>query len=144
MKSPEVYQLFVYGSLRSGFRSPAYEYISRYFELVGDAKVKGTLFDLGDYPAAKPAGDEKFIIGELYRIRNVSEFPWAIGQLDDYEGVGVAFDETPLYHRDITDVYIDGNTTTAWIYWYHGDVEGKPVIESGDVLQHLQKKINDL
>ena len=41
MKKPEVYQLFVYGSLRSGFRSPAYEYVSRYFDLLGDAKVKG-------------------------------------------------------------------------------------------------------
>ena len=144
MKNPDVYQLFVYGSLRSGFRSPAYEYISRYFDLVGDAKVKGRLYDLGDYPAAKPADDEKFIIGELYRIRNEKEFSWAIGQLDDYEGVNVAYDETLLYRRDITEVSIDNKTTKAWIYWYHGDVEGKPVIESGDVLQHMQKKINDL
>ena len=70
MKNPEIYQLFVYGSLRSGFRSAAYEYISRYFDLVGDAKVKGLLFDLGDYPAAKPTDEEKFIVGELYSIRN--------------------------------------------------------------------------
>lgn len=144
MKSPEVYQLFVYGSLRSGFRSPAYEYISRYFELVGEAKVKGRLFDLGDYPAATPVSEEKFIIGELYRIRNTKEFSWAIGQLDDYEGVNVAYDETPLYRRDITDVHIEDKTTKAWIYWYHGNVEGKPVIESGDVLDYMQKKINDI
>ena len=65
MKNPEVYQLFVYGSLRSGFRSPAYEYISRYFDLVAEAKVKGELFDLGTYPAAKPTTKNKFIIGEL-------------------------------------------------------------------------------
>jgi gamma-glutamylcyclotransferase (GGCT)/AIG2-like uncharacterized protein YtfP len=46
MKNPDVYQLFVYGSLRSGFRSTAYDTISRYFELVGEAMVKGELFDL--------------------------------------------------------------------------------------------------
>lgn len=140
MKKPEVTQLFVYGSLRSGFRSAAYEYVSRYFDLVGDAKVKGKLYDLGEYPAAKPTDDDLYIIGELYRIKNEKEFSWAIGQLDDYEGVQVAFDETPLYRRDIVQVYIDGNVVPAWIYWYHGEVEGRPLIESGDVLQYMEQK----
>ena len=140
MKDPAVYQLFVYGSLRSGFRSPAYEYISRYFDLIGEAKVKGELFDLGSYPAAKPTDKNKFIIGELYRIRNENEFAWAIGQLDDYEGVNVDFDETQLYHRDIIEVYIDDKIANAWIYWYYGDVSDKPIIESGDVLQYMEQK----
>ena len=140
MKSPEVYQLFVYGSLRSGFRSPAYEYISRYFDLVGEAKVKGELYDLGSYPAAKPTNNSKFIIGELYRIRNEKEFTWAIGQLDDYEGVSVDFDEMQLYRREITEVHIDNKVTNAWIYWYVGDVKDKPVIDSGDVLQYMEQK----
>ena len=140
MKNPEVYQLFVYGSLRSGFRSPAYEYISRYFDLVGEGKVRGQLFDLGTFPAAKPTNENKFIIGELYRIRNENEFAWAMGQLDDYEGVHVDFDETQLYRRDITEVHMDNKITHAWIYWYHGDVNDKPVIESGDVLQYMDQK----
>lgn len=140
MNNPGVYQLFVYGSLRSGFRSPAYEYISRYFDLVGNAKVKGMLYDLGEYPAAKPANENRFIIGELYSIRNEKEFSWAIGQLDDYEGVHVGFDETQLYRREIVEVFIDNRTTNAWIYWYHGDINDKPVIESGDVLQYIDQK----
>ena len=140
MKNPEVYQLFVYGSLRSGFRSPAYEYISRYFDLVGEGKVRGQLFDLGTYPAAKPTNENKFIIGELYRIRNENEFAWAMGQLDDYEGVHVDFDETQLYRRDVTEVHIDNKNTNAWIYWYYGDVTDKSVIESGDVLQYMDQK----
>lgn len=140
MKNPEVYQLFVYGSLRSGFRSAAYEYISRYFDLVGAGKVKGQLFDLGTYPAAKPTNQNKFIIGELYKIRNEKEFTWAMGQLDDYEGVHVDFDETQLYRREVTEVYLENKVTNAWIYWYHGDVSDKPIIESGDVLQYMDQK----
>lgn len=140
MNKPEVYQLFVYGSLRSGFRSPAYEYISRYFDLVGNAKVKGYLYDLGTYPAAKPVNDNKFIIGELYRIRHENEFAWAMGQLDDYEGVTVAYDEMQLYRREIAEVYIDNKITHAWMYWYNGSVNDKPVIESGDVLQYMEQK----
>lgn len=130
----------MYGSLRSGFRSPAYEYISRYFDLVGAAKVKGKLFDLGEYPAAKPTDENKFIIGELYKIRNENEFAWALGQLDDYEGVDVAYDEVQLYYRKVTDVYINDNITHAWIYWYNGDVNDKPLIDSGDVLQYIEQK----
>ena len=144
MKKPEVYQLFVYGSLRSGFRSPAYEYISRYFDLVGDAKVKGELFDLGTYPAAKPTSANKFIIGELYRLRDENDFAWAIGQLDDYEGVNVAFDEMLLYRRELTEVQIENKVTNAWIYWYVGDVNGKPAIDSGDVLQYMEQKKQSL
>jgi gamma-glutamylcyclotransferase (GGCT)/AIG2-like uncharacterized protein YtfP len=136
MNKPDVYQLFVYGSLRSGFRSPAYEYISRYFTLVGDAKVKGELYDMGGYPAAKPTTADKFIIGELYCVKHEKEFAWAIGQLDDYEGVDVAFDEVQLYRRELTDVFINDQVTHAWIYWYNCDVKGKPVIESGDVLHY--------
>ena len=81
------YFVFVYGSLRSGFQSPAYEYISRYFNLFGQAKVKGKLYDMGEYPAAIPVQEDAFIKGELYIIKNETEFSWAIGQLDDYEGV---------------------------------------------------------
>jgi len=133
-------KLFVYGSLRSGFRNPAYEYLSRYFHLMGEAVVKGKLYDLGDYPAAAPTADEKFISGELYCINNPLEFSWAIGQLDDYEGLNTEEGERPLYKREEVIAYLDGEPHTAWIYWYNGDLSGKPEIESGDVFQYLQQK----
>jgi gamma-glutamylcyclotransferase (GGCT)/AIG2-like uncharacterized protein YtfP len=139
MNNPGVYKLFVYGSLRSGFKSPAYDYISRFFSFDGSAKVHGKLFDLGSYPAAVPSADG-FIIGELYTINNESEFSWAIGQLDDYEGIVVEPGDIELYSRELVDVFIQNTTTSAWIYWYHGSVEGKPCIESGDLIQYLQQK----
>ena len=134
-------QLFVYGSLRSGFHSPAYEYISRYFTFVGNAKVRGKLFDLGSYPAGIKSNDNKFIVGELYKITNENEFAWAIGQLDDYEGVSVEPDEIQLYRRELTEVYFNSSITHAWIYWYNGDVSGKPLIESGDMIEYMGKKM---
>lgn len=140
MKGSEVYQLFVYGSLRSGFKSPAYEYISRYFNLVGPAKVKAKLFDMGTYAAAVPTHENKFVIGELYSIRNENEFSWAMGQLDDYEGVTVDFDEIQLYRKEMVEVFINDQITYAWIYWFNGDVSGKPAIASGDMLEYLKQK----
>ena len=134
-------QLFVYGSLRSGFRSPAYEYISRYFVFVGDARVRGKLFDLGSYPAGIKTNDNTFIVGELYNIKSENEFAWAIGQLDDYEGVTVEPDEVQLYKREITEVNINNTITHAWIYWYNGDTSGKKLIESGDMIEYMGRKI---
>lgn len=140
MTSPGTYQLFVYGSLRSHFLSPAYDYISRYFNLVGDATVPGRLFDMGEYPAAIPAADGSLIKGELYTIKNEKEFAWAICQLDDYEGVLVEPHEKPLYRREITQVQTSDATVQAWIYWFNGDTTGKPLIPSGDTVSYQQNK----
>ncbi|MCY7310173.1 MAG: gamma-glutamylcyclotransferase [Chitinophagaceae bacterium] len=140
MTNPGVYQLFVYGSLRKGFQSPVYEYISRFFKFIGEAKVKGKLFDLGSYPAGIAATDDSFIIGELYQAINEHEFSWAIGQLDDYEGVSVEADEVQLYRREVAEVYLNNDITQAWIYWYNGDVTDKPLIASGDMLEYLSTK----
>lgn len=135
------YQLFVYGSLRSGFQHAAYAYISRYFQFIGSATVKGKLYDMGEYPVALPTDEERFIIGELYTITNVAEFSYAIGQLDDYEGIYAESGETPLYKRELVNVYCNGQQSTAWIYWFNGNnVEGLPEITSGDVLLYLQQK----
>jgi gamma-glutamylcyclotransferase (GGCT)/AIG2-like uncharacterized protein YtfP len=140
MPVPLSYSLFVYGSLRSGFKSPVYEYISRFFEYAGDAKTKGCLVDMGSYPAGIPADGDTYIIGELYHIKSLNEFSWAIGQLDDYEGVSVETDEVQLYRREITTVICKGESVNAWIYWYNGDVTGRPAIESGDMMEYLNKK----
>ncbi len=133
-------QLFVYGSLRSGFHHAAYTYISRYFTLLADARVKGALFDMGEYPAAIPVEADSYIIGELYHIKNPDEFSWAMAQLDDYEGLHTENNELPLYRRELTAVYVGDQVTQAWVYWFNGDVSGKQLIESGDVLQYLHNK----
>jgi gamma-glutamylcyclotransferase (GGCT)/AIG2-like uncharacterized protein YtfP len=140
MGNPATYHLFVYGSLRSGFRSPAYEYISRYFIFVGEGKVKGRMYDMGEYPAAVPTEEDSFIIGELYAIKNQHEFSWAIGQLDDYEGMTIEPGEPQLYVRGLADVFINNTPTSAWMYWYNGDTTGRPIIASGDILDYIKNK----
>ncbi|MFI5134064.1 MAG: gamma-glutamylcyclotransferase [Chitinophagales bacterium] len=140
MTNAGVYNLFVYGSLRSSFRSPAYEYISRFFTFISEGKVRGKLFDMGSYPAGIPVNDNTFIAGELYSAKGEAEFSWAIGQLDDYEGANVEPDEMQLFRRELTEVYFDSKISHAWVYWYNGDISGKPLIASGDLMQYLQQK----
>jgi gamma-glutamylcyclotransferase (GGCT)/AIG2-like uncharacterized protein YtfP len=137
MENSPNHHLFVYGSLLSGFKSPAYEYISRYFDLLAPARVQGMLYDMGEYPAAIPVDSQHHIEGELYCIRNVSEFTWAMAQLDDYEGVLVEHNEAPLYRRELVTVHSEDASHTAWIYWFNGDVTGRPVIPSGNLLEYI-------
>ena len=136
----DVIKLFVYGSLRSGFKHPAYEYISRYFRLISEATVKGKLYDMGSYPAAIPTKEECFIIGELYQLKNEKEFDWAFEQLDDYEGVHAEDNEQSLYIRQQETVFVQGTTTTAWMYWYNAPIDDQPIIASGDVIEFIQHK----
>jgi len=137
---PATYQLFVYGTLRSGFRNPAYAYLTKYFHLLGDAVVKGKFFDNGSYPVAVPDNSDSFITGELYVLNHSEEFTWAMAQLDDYEGLNVEPGQKPLYKRELIDAYQNGIGTKAWVYWYNRSVDDLNEIASGDVMKYLQGK----
>lgn len=136
----EINTLFVYGSLRSGFRNPAYAYLTQFFHLLGEALVKGKLYDNGEFPVAESTTEDKFITGELYQLNNPAEFSWAFGQLDDYEGLDVEEGDKAMYKREVVIAYQNGEPIPSWIYWYNGEVNGLPVIESGDVMDYLQQK----
>jgi gamma-glutamylcyclotransferase (GGCT)/AIG2-like uncharacterized protein YtfP len=137
---PLTQKLFVYGSLRSGFRNPAYSYLTKYFHLLGEAVVKGKVFDNGEYPVAIADNGETFISGELYELNNSNEFDWVIAQLDDYEGLNVEDGQKPMYKRDVTDAYLNGTASKAWIYWYNGNTDQMKEIFSGDLMKYLQEK----
>ena len=131
------HRLFVYGSLRSGFRNPAYKYLTQYFHLLGEGVAKGRMYFNGQTPVAVPTNDSHYLTGELYELNNADEFDWAINQLDDYEGINVMPGESPRYRRDRVTIFQNGQEKTAWIYWYNGSIEGRPEIEMGDVLRYL-------
>ncbi|MEO6538707.1 MAG: gamma-glutamylcyclotransferase family protein [Ferruginibacter sp.] len=134
------YQLFVYGSLRSGFHNPAYAYLTKYFHLLGEAVVKGKFYDNVTHPVAVPCNEDSFITGELYVVNNPDEFKWVVDQLDDYEGLNVEAGETPLYRRETVQVFQEGMSSASWIYWYNGSVAQMKEITTGDVLNYLQQQ----
>jgi gamma-glutamylcyclotransferase (GGCT)/AIG2-like uncharacterized protein YtfP len=133
-------KLFVYGSLRSGFQNPAYLYLSQYFTLIGTGRAKAKMYDMGDYPVAVPTTEEKYIVGELYELKNIHETDWALSQLDDYEGVNPETGETAFYKRDTTVVNCSNVVYDAWVYWFTGNTEGKPEVSSGDMLEYMKNK----
>jgi gamma-glutamylcyclotransferase (GGCT)/AIG2-like uncharacterized protein YtfP len=133
---PNIYRLFVYGSLRSGLLHSVYAYISRYFIFDGMGSVQGKLYDLGEYPGAIPCTDDYFITGELYHIAQTAEFDQAMEQLDEYEGLLVESGETPLFRREQVNVLFKNTTVIAWMYWYNGAITNEHRIESGDYVAY--------
>lgn len=96
---------------------------------------------MGDYPVGTPTSEKYFIRGELYRINDETEFSFAIGQLDDYEGIVPEEEQSSSYKRELALVFREGKDEVyAWTYWYTGEVKGKPVIESGDVMEYVKSK----
>lgn len=132
--------LFVYGSLLSGFQNQAYDYIKKYFQLLGAATVNGTMYDMGAFPVAVPKDTGRRIIGELYEICKPLELSFALAQLDDYEGLYPEENEPVYYERQAVDVNFGDQVITAWVYWYIKDVEDRPIVESGSMLEYAQSR----
>lgn len=133
--------LFVYGSLLSGFKSPAYEYISKYFKLKGNASVKGTIYDMGTFPVGVSIDTGRIIRGELYEIRNPKELSFILAQLDDYEGLYPDDGEDIYYKRELVNTTSEtGEEVIAWIYWYNKDTSGKPIVESEYMMSYPERK----
>lgn len=137
MQHTASHSLFVYGSLLSGFKNPAYEYLARYFHLKGEAVVKGLLYKNGSIPVGVPTVDENFVKGELYELNNPEEFSWAMAQLDDYEGLNVEPNETPLYRRGLTNAYVNNEPHLAWVYWYNLSTDGMDIIPGGYIIDFI-------
>lgn len=134
--------LFVYASLLSGFKSPAYEYISRYFKLKGPATVKGTIYDMGTFPVGTANDTGRLIRGELYEIKNPKELSFILAQLDDYEGLYPDDGEDIYYKRELVATTLEsGEEGIAWIYWYDKDITGKPIVESENMLDYLDRRL---
>lgn len=140
MEKPTPY-LFVYSSLRKGFNSSNYDYVSKYFDYVGEAHVRGKLLENVDHPVGLPTTDDFFIEGELYKLQDTVPFDYVIEQLDDYEGINVDEDNTfPLYRREIVVANHAGQNYEAWVYWYNADISGFPQLNDTDVISYFKRK----
>ena len=129
--------VFFYGTLMSGFERPGRSRIDRKLTAVGRGWIKATLFDLGIYPAAIPASDER-VLGEVHRMSDVDA---VLAALDEIEGYRPAQPDASLYTRVETPVtFDDGHVEQAWAYFYNAPLGGAQRIESGDYLEHLRIK----
>jgi gamma-glutamylcyclotransferase (GGCT)/AIG2-like uncharacterized protein YtfP len=124
-------RLFVYGSLRRGFR--LHHQLARLGAgFVMEAKVAGELFDLGRYPGARPAkGEGKWVLGEVFQLLHAEH---DLKVLDEVEGFIPADPERSEFVRALAEVILPhGAHESAWIYWLSKEsLAGCRRIASGD------------
>ncbi|VTU33766.1 Gamma-glutamylcyclotransferase family protein YtfP [Variovorax sp. PBL-H6] len=116
--------VFVYGTLRRGGRNdigrfrPAPRYVA-------DARIQGTMYDLGSYPGAV-LGGSGVLIGEVYAIAPALE-----PQLDQLEEVRP--DDSGEYIKRELQVQAGACQLLCLVYEIHpARIEGRSVIASGD------------
>lgn len=127
-------RLFVYGTLRKGFRSHGLLQRCRP-RLLGAGLVQGRLYDLGEYPgAAEGAGGADRVHGELYWLPRAEV---AFKVLDSFEGFDPARPGSNEFERKETTVTrAGGGEMRAWIYWLsRSHVPGRRIL-SGNYALH--------
>ena len=106
--------LFVYGTLRRGFR--LHHHLRRLgAQFVGNGKVQAELFDLGEFPGARASTKPgKTVVGELYRLNKVVN---SLRVLDQIEGFSPR--NPGMFERGTTEVTLpNGERRLSRIYWY--------------------------
>jgi gamma-glutamylcyclotransferase (GGCT)/AIG2-like uncharacterized protein YtfP len=116
--------LFVYGWLKSEYhhRLP-FEMPGK---LIGGAWVKGTLYQVADYPGIK-LGTQGKVWGELYEVK--VNYDWSA--MDEYECALPSFTDNPEYRRVITQSYFNATSMSCWVYEYLHPLSPEKRIHSG-------------
>ncbi|SHN27418.1 Uncharacterized conserved protein YtfP, gamma-glutamylcyclotransferase (GGCT)/AIG2-like family [Cyclobacterium lianum] len=130
--------LFVYGTLRKGFRHPMGALLEQEANYLGSGVISGLLFDLGPYPVAVSSEDQaNQVFGDVYQFTENSNL---ISILDDYEGVGELLETGVTFSRKQVPVnLVQGPLLEAWVYLYTGYIDHLVPIASGDYLNYKKK-----
>ena len=133
--------VFFYGTLMSGFKRPGRSRIDPKLTPVGRGWIRATLFDLGIYPAAIPASDER-VRGEVHRMRDADAVLAALDEIEGYRPERAR--RQPVHaRRNAGDASTTAASSTAWAYFYNAPLGRAQRIESGDYLEHLKVKMTD-
>lgn len=126
-------RLFVYGTLRKDSANSMHRMLERDASFVARARIRGHLYDLGEYPGLVISDADTWVHGDVYELADPSAM---LTRLDDYEGCGPSDASPHEYERVRCEVLMDtGGSETAWVYVYRGTLVGKREIRSGDYLR---------
>jgi gamma-glutamylcyclotransferase (GGCT)/AIG2-like uncharacterized protein YtfP len=130
-------RLFAYGTLMAGFgRRPLLGPAT----LEGRARLRGTLYDLGEFPGLVLEGFG-WVVGELYHVPDLAA---RLPRLDREEGYDPARPGRSLYVRRAVAVELAGTTRAAWAYTFNREAGraalSGPRVESGDWRAHRARR----
>lgn len=110
-------RLFAYGTLQDAGQVAAVVGGAVCCRVIGGGKVRGVLYDLGEYPGLRPSeSPDDFVPGVVLELDDA-----ALARLDAYEGVADG-----LYVRELQQVRLDdGQHAAAWVYVYNRSTAGR-------------------
>jgi gamma-glutamylcyclotransferase (GGCT)/AIG2-like uncharacterized protein YtfP len=127
--------LFVYGTLLQSDNEFA-KYLRQHCSFYRAGKVRGILYDIGEYPGLIIDYTAGYVFGSLYLIDNEQ----VLKQIDAYEGVGPDEEQPNLYLRVILPVNTSEGIVDAWAYTYNLPVYSLKQILPGDYLKYIGQK----
>jgi gamma-glutamylcyclotransferase (GGCT)/AIG2-like uncharacterized protein YtfP len=125
--------LFVYGTLLD-LESEFTDYISNNCRFYGKGKLKGRLYDAGEYPGA--VADEShsgYVYGSIFVL---NDFVETLKYIDNYEGYGIEQEQPNLFMREIIRIDTDAVSLDCWVYLYNLPTDDLILIEGGDYLRY--------
>ena len=120
--------VFVYGTLRRGSaRAMSIRFPNSQF--VADAKVSGSLYDLGSYPGLLLNESNSLVVGEVYEVDDE-----VLNELDDIEA-------SSYYSRRQVEISLGTQLKVCWIYEPNPESYSlNTLIPSGDWIEYAKTK----
>ncbi len=124
--------LFVYGTLLDADNEYAL-YLKKNSRLYSHGKIKGRLYDIGEYPGAVLSDeDDEYIYGHILELNDPEK---VLPVIDDYEGFGDDQPQPNEFIRVLTKVETGAGLLNCWLYLYNLPVAGLTQIKSGRYTQ---------
>ena len=120
--------VFVYGTLRrGGARAMSIRFPNSKF--IADAKVNGSLYDLGAYPGLLLNESNSLVVGEVYEVDDE-----VLNELDDIEA-------SSYYSRKQVEISLGTHRKECWIYEPNPESYSlHTLIPSGDWIEYAKTK----
>ena len=127
--------LFVYGTLLQPGNEFA-AYLNKHCKFIGDGRIRGRLYDIGQYPGAVIGNtEERYIHGSIFMMDDPETI---LKVVDDYEGIGELYNHPHEYIRELVDIFTDNGDINCWIYLYNLPVAAYNEVTTGDYIQYLK------
>jgi len=126
--------LFVYGTLLQPGNEFA-DYLNKHCKFISKGKIKGRLYDIGEYPGALiDNAEEHFVHGSIFMMDDPETI---LKVVDDYEGIGELYNHPQEYIREQISIHTKTGDINCWMYVYNLPVITYRQIIDGDYMQYL-------